>query len=282
MPQDSSDWIERFARFGFAAKGFVYAVVGLLATQAAIGSGGDTTDPQGALEAIVTQPFGRALLALVGVGLVSYALWRLIEAILDPGNSGSDAKGLGKRAGYGLNAFIYFGIALGAIKLSGGANSTGSDSEASTQDWTARILEQPFGQWLVGLGGALVIGLGFYYFYRAYKAEFRKDLKWREMNSTEQTWVTRIGRIGHIARGIVFTIIGLFLIQAARRSDASEAVGLGGALATLAEQPYGPIVLGVVAVGLFAYGIYTISEAKYRRIFAPNVDMSRVNSMINQ
>jgi hypothetical protein len=278
MQNQSSEWIERLARFGFAAKGFVYVVVGFLAAQAAFGTGGQTTDTQGALQAIVTQPFGRILLALVAIGLIGYVLWRLVEAVLDPEGNGTDAKGLVKRLGSGINALVYAGIAFSAIKLAAGAGGGGSSGDSSTQDWTARILSQPFGQWLVGLGGLLVIGLGFYYFYRAYKANFRKELKLREMSDTEQTWATRIGRVGHASRGVVFTLIGLFLIQAARQSDASEAVGLGGALGILAQQPYGPIVLGVVAIGLIAYGIYMGVEARYRRIFAPQIDMDRMNA----
>lgn len=153
----SQSWFERLARLGYAAKGLVYFVVGLLAAQAAWGAGGRTTDTQGALQAIVTQPFGKFLLSLVLVGLIGYALWRSVQVILDPDQAGQpmDAKQLAQRVGYGLSAIAYFGLAAAAVKLLLG--SGGSSGETSTQDWTARFLSQPFGQWLVGLAGLAVL-----------------------------------------------------------------------------------------------------------------------------
>jgi hypothetical protein len=148
-----------------------------------------------------------------------------------------------------------------------GSGSGGSSSN-SQQDWTARLLSQPFGQWLVGLIGAFIIGFGFYQLYRAYKAKFRKEMKLREMSPTEETWATRIGRFGEAARGIVFAIIGFFLLQAARQSDPNQARGLDGALQALAQQPHGPWLLGIVALGLVAYGIHMGVQARYRRIIA--------------
>ncbi len=278
----SAEWIERLARFGFAAKGVVYVTIGLLAAQAAWGAGGETTDAQGALEAIVTQPFGRVLLAIVGVGLIGYVLWRFVQTIYDPEKQGSDPKGIAQRVGYAVSGLIYAGISFSALKLALGAAQGSSDGgNASAQDWTARILAQPFGRWLVGAAGAFIIGIGFYYLYEAYKAKFRKKLKLRQMSDAEQTWATRLGRFGTAARGVVFAIIGLFLIQAARQYDPSEARGMGGALAALAAQPYGPWLLGVVALGFVAYGLYMGIEAIYRRVLAPNVERD-VQSMISR
>lgn len=257
-------WVERLARFGMAAKGVVYAVVGVLAARVAFGTGGRTTDTQGALVTIINQPFGQILLSLIAIGLVGYVLWRFVQAFFDPENKGSDAGGIAKRGGDSINGLIYGGLALTAIKmLLGSANQS---NQNSPQDWTARILAQPFGDWLVGVGGAFVIGYGFYEFYRAYKAKFRQQFKLHEMSEAERNWANRAGRFGYVARGIVFLIIGFFLIQAARLSDPSQARGLGGALETLAQQPYGPWLLGVVAIGLVAYGIFMMVLARYRRV----------------
>lgn len=256
-------WVERLARFGIASKGIVYAIVGVLAAQAAFGAGGKTTDTKGALATIVTQPFGKFLLTLVAIGLLGYVLWRFIQAFLDPERKGTNAKGLFQRLGYFISGAIYAGLALTATRLILGSGGGGGNS---TSDWTARLLAQPFGQWLVGTLGAIVIGMGFHQFYKAYSAKFRQDLKWQEMSDAERTWATRAGRFGHAARGVVFSIIGFFLIQAARQSDPNQARGLGGALAALAQQPYGPWILAVVAIGLVAYGIYLLVEARYRRV----------------
>jgi len=270
MQQQSSRWAERLMRFGFAAKGLVYAVIGILALQAALGPGGKTTDTSGALQTIINRPFGQILLALVAVGLMGYVLWRLTEAVWDPENQGSDPQGLAKRLGYAVNGLIYAGIAFSAAQLILGRSSGGS-SEQSTQHWTAVVLSQPFGRWLVGAAGALVIGLGIYEFYEAYKAKFRKKLKTRQMSPTEQTWANRVGRFGLAARGVTFIIIGWFLIQASLQAQAREARGLGGALQTLAQQPYGPWLLGLVALGLIAYGVHMGFLARYRRMQVPQI-----------
>lgn len=259
----ANPWVERLARLGFAAKGLVYALVGLLAAQAAFGTGGKKTDTQGALQAIVTQPFGKVLLSLVALGLFGYALWRLVEAIADPEHKGTDPKGLLQRCSYAGNGLIYASLALTAVQIVLGA---GGDSSNASQDWTARLLAQPFGQWLVGTVGALVVGLGFYQFYAAYKATFRRQLKRHEMSEAEQTWTLRLGRLGLSARGVVFVVIGFFFLQAARQSDPKQVQGLGGALEALAQQPYGAWVLGLVALGLIAYGLYYFVQARYRQI----------------
>lgn len=261
----SNPWVERLARLGFAAKGIVYITIGALATRAALGSGGATTDTRGAIETIGQQPFGRVLLGVLSIGLLGHALWRFVEAAVDPERRGTDAKGLAKRLGYAGIGVLYVGLALTAVQLmrgSGGANGN------ATADWTARLMGQPFGRWLVALIGLGVIGIGLYQFYQSYTAKFKEKLKLGEMSSTEQEWTIRSGRFGLAARGVVFGIIGGFLVQAALQSSAENVQGLGGALQALAAQrPLGPWLLGIVAVGLIAYGIYTLISARYRRIF---------------
>lgn len=259
-------WFERLARLGYASKGLVYFIVGFLAAQAAFSMGGRTTDTSGALSEIVNQPFGKFLLFLVTIGIIGYALWRIVQTILDPEHQGDkmDAKRIAQRIGYALSALGYAGLALTAVKLIMGS---GGGKSNTTEDLTAQILAQPFGQWLVGLAGSIVIGVGFSYFYQAYKAKFRRHFKLNEMSQTEQIWATRLGRFGIAARGIVFVIIGIFLIQAAKLSDASQTKGLGEVLAILAQQPFSPVILALVPLGLIAYGIYSVIEARYRRIF---------------
>lgn len=258
-------WFETLARLGYAAKGIVYFVVGLLAAQAALGTGGKTTDTSGALEEIIVQPFGKLLLSIVALGLVGYALWRVVQTVLDPEHKGQKltAKRSAQRLGYAFSAISYTGLALTAVRLVLGS---GRSQANASQDWTARFLSQPFGQVLVGIAGAIVLGVGIAFFYQAYKATFRRHFKISEMTAGEQTWITRLGRFGVTARGIVFTIIGSFLMVAAVQLNARQAKGLGGALATLAEQPFGPWLLSFVALGLIAYSLYSLAEARYRKI----------------
>ncbi len=262
--QQAKPWVVLLARFGYAAKGIVYLLIGVLALQAALGPGGKTTDTQGALHTIAGQPFGKILLGLVGIGLCGYALWRLVQAAVDPENKGTDAKGIATRIGYALSGLSYGGLALTAFNIVLGANGK---ENSSTADWTATLMAAPLGRWLVGIVGLAFFGTAIYAFYVAYSAKFRDKLKLNEMSETQQQWVTRLGRAGYAARGIVFAITGGFFIRAALQANAKVTGGLDKALQTLAQQPYGLWLLGIVAVGVAAYGIYVLAQARFRRIY---------------
>src|SRR5919199_4559830 len=263
-----SPWIERLARFGYATKGAVYTLVGILALGVATGMGGRTTSPPGALQIIGSQrPFGQILLIGVTIGLAGYALWRLIQAVADPDREGYDIRGIARRIGHGVAAVGYGGLALTAARLMLASGGGGG----SPRDWTAWLLSWPFGQVLVGGVGTGVVGYGLHQLYQAYKAEFQEYLKLGQMSDTEETWITRGGRFGLAARGVVFGIIGVFLIQAALRFNPSEAQGLGGALQELLRQPFGPWLLGIVALGLVAYGVLMLALAYYRQVASGRV-----------
>ena len=259
----SGDWVETFARFGYIAKGVVYGLVGILAVQVAFGTGGETTGAQGVLDTIAAQPFGKILLGLTALGLIGYVVWRFAEAFLDAENNGTDAEGLVKRIGYGVSGGTYGLLAYAAIRMVLGTGSSGGGS-GGNQGWTAELMSQPFGQWLVGIVGAIIVGVGLYHFYKVYTAKFMTGYKAGEMSTTERIWAKRIGRFGLAARGITFGIIGGFVLQAALQAQPGEAEGLGAALDTLARQPYGPWLLGIVALGFVAYGVYCFSRARYR------------------
>ena len=265
--EDPSPWIQWLARFGYATKGAVYILVGMLTVGVSTGMGGRITDPSGALQTIGTQPFGRVLLGLVALGLAGHTLWCFIQAVADPDREGRDARGIARRTGHGVAALGYGGLALIAGQLALASGGGGS----SPQDWTALLLSQPLGQVLVVGVGAAVVGYGLHQLYQAYQAEFRDYLKLGEMSESEERWITRGGRFGLAARGVVFGIVGVFLIQAGLRFDPSEAQGLGGALQELVRQPFGSWVLGVVALGLVAYGVLMLALARYRQIAAGRV-----------
>ena len=171
------------------------------------------------------------------------------------------------------------GLAFNAALLVIGAKKNGSGN--SERDWTALVLQQPLGQWLIGLVGTIIIGLGIYQLYKAYKVKFRKQLNLSELSRQQQNWLVGISRFGVAARGVVFTIIGFFVIQAARRSDPNEVRGLDGALQSLAAQPYGQFLLAVVAFGLIGYGVYLLVQARYRRFNTENMRFSRINRTIS-
>ena len=259
--------METLARFGYAAKGFVYGAIAILALLTAFSfKGGETTDTTGALHAIAKQPMGQILLLLIAIGLVGYVIWRLIQAFTDPDNKGSDAKGLMARLGYLLSGLAYAGVAVNSALLAFGSSGGSSGGGDSKQDWTAMVMQQPFGRWLVGLAGALTIGIGFYRIYRAYKTKFRKKLDLTSLDRDKEKLLVNISRFGIAARGVVFIMIGFFVLQAARNFNPQEVKGLDGVLATLVQQPWGKVLLGLMAFGLLAYAIYLFLQARFRKI----------------
>ncbi len=262
----NSQWAHWLIRAGYATVGIVYIIIGGLAVLAALGNGGKTTDQKGAVQTINEQPFGKFLLILVAIGLVGYALWSLVRATFDLERKGRDAKGILTRLGYAGSGLSYVGLAILAVQLASGTSSGNQSSDTTAQDWTARLLDQPFGVALVIAVGLFVLGLAGVQFYRAYTAKFQKQLDLGGISRAAREWVLRLGRFGLAARGVVFSLIGIFLILAAVQQKPQEAKGLGGALRELTAQPYGQLLLGLVALGLVAFGLFRLLEARFHRI----------------
>ena len=259
-----SRWVERSGRFGLATKGFSYILVAVIAFKVAVGGGGETESREGALKTLADEPFGWVLLVLVALGFGSYAIWRFAVAIFDREAEGDDPKGIGKRVGgfgkgvlYAALAVITFSFVVGA----GGGGSSGKEDEA-----TAAALDLPLGRWLVGAVGAAIVGAGIFNAYRALSGSFRKELREEYMSGTEQRWYTAFGVAGHLARAVVFGLIGIFVVRAAWQYDPDEAIGLDGALNKLVGEAYGPLLLGAVALGLAAYGLFCLVQARYRDV----------------
>ena len=260
-------WVEKLARFGYAARGVVYAVIGLLAVQTAFLGRGQMTGTEGAIQKIAEQ--SRLLLALVAIGLLGYALWRLVQSLLDPERRGTDPKALAVRGGQLASGLVYAGLAVTAFRIiagSGGSEAGAAGGQGGNQALAAGLLDKPFGRWLVVLAGIAVLVSALSQIRQAYTKKFQRKLKMDRMDETERRLAVRTGQAGLASRGVVFLITGWFLIQAALRYDPSAARGLGGALETLARQPYGPWLLGIVALGLICFGAYSFLEARYRRI----------------
>jgi len=256
-----SSGFEWLARAGFVARGLIYGIIGILAIKLALGAGGETTNQQGALETIARQPFGKVLLVLVATGLAGYALWRLLHALLGHGPEASDTT-FERVAAFG-SGIVYAGLCAIAVEILVGSGGNGSGNSQKT---TAGVFGWPAGTWLVGIAGAVLIGIGLYQGYRGLSKDFLKDSKTEEMSPRVRNWIEWIGTFGHLARMVVFGLVGVFLIKAAIDYNPNKAVGLDGALAKLANASYGPFLLGIVAAGLIAFGIYSLSDARYRRI----------------
>jgi len=261
----SIQWLKIWIRFGFLIKGLVYILLGLLAAQAALTYRRQAQDTRGVLQAIAQQPLGNFLLIIIAFGLAGYACWRFIEALLGPESCSQGVQRWFKRLGSGLSSLAYGGLAFTALQILQGIYQ---ESE-STELWTAKALALPMGQWLVGSVGVGVIGVGLAFFYRTFNAGFRKQLKLGTMNSRQKAVVVTVGRAGYLSRGIIFVIMGGYAIRAAHAFDADKVQSSEKALDTIKQQPYGPGLLTLMAVGLIAYGIHMGLQAMYRQIELP-------------
>jgi hypothetical protein len=257
-----SDWIEWAGRTGLVAKGVIYALVGLLALQIPLGLGGDTKDRQGALRTLAEQRFGEVLLIALAIGFSGYAIWRFVQAVLDRDAEGTGAKGLAKRAAHFGKGLLYAASAVAAAALVIGADTGGGDEKKET----ARVFDLPLGRWIVAAVGLAFLAAGLYNLYRSLTEKFRKDLREHQMNRDVRQWAIVVGVVGHAARGVVFGLIGIFLLKAAIEYDAKEAIGLDGALLKLSQQAYGDLLLGLVAAGLLAYALFCFVQARYRKV----------------
>jgi len=264
----TNSWTTRLVRLGYAVKGVVYLIIGGLAAQLAVGHGGKATDQRGALQTIAAQPFGKFLLIVVAIGLLGYALWSFIQAALDPDRQGHDAKGMVARFGAAFVGVSYVGLAIGAFQLALGSGTAGNSSTTSTQDWTASLLrlQPPLGVAIVVVIGLIVLGVAIALYMKAYKAQFQRHLNLTGVNAQLRKAAVFMGRFGYAALGVVFTIIGIFLIVAALQDNPAKAKGLDTALTELLHQPFGPVLLGIIALGLIAYGVFSFVEARYRRV----------------
>jgi hypothetical protein len=251
---------EALSRAGFVSRGVIYGIIGILAIKVALGTGGTTTSQTGALKTIAHQPFGKILLILVAIGLAGYAVWRFVHVLLGHGPEKSDS-GFDRLAAFGSGVSYALMCAIAVeILIAGGSNSDNpKHSTAGVLGWTG-------GTWIVGIAGVVLCGVALYQGYRGISKDFLKDSKTEEMSPAVREWVAWIGTFGHLARAVVFGLAGIFLVKAAVEYDPNKAVGVDGALAKLADQSYGHLLLGIVAAGLIAFGVYSISDARYRRI----------------
>ena len=256
---------ETLARLGFAARGAVYILVGGMAVLAALGRGGATTDSKGALVTVLSQPLGNVILICIAAGLLFFSAWRFAQAFLNADHLGATWKDRLRRVGFAFGGMVNAGLALSAVGLVIGLNRA-SSGEQNARDWTAWLLSLPFGQWVVGAVGAVLIGVGVGIGLRAFKRDFEDKL---DVAPDVEKWVTPLGQAGFYARAAVFVVAGCFLLIAAWNTNPDEAKGLAGTLKSVQEQPYGWVLFGAIAAGLFLFGVFQFVLARYRRIDIP-------------
>lgn len=257
----SKGWIEKGARFGHFTKGVLYGLIGALALQVSLGTGGEVAGGEEAARFVGHQPFGQALLILIAVGLFGYSIWRFIEGINDTEHKGSDGSGLAQRG-----AALASGLANGGLAVVVLQTAIGQSRGGGSDTWVAKALAQPFGPALIALIGAAIIVAGIAQFYQAYSKKFLDMFRWHSMSAKERRWITRMGQVGYSARGVVFPIIGVSLLRAALDRNASQTRDVREALLEIANSTAGQVLLGLVAVGFVAYGLFMVASARYRQM----------------
>jgi hypothetical protein len=260
--QEARPAVKWLARLGMACAGLLWIIVGALAVQVAVGTGGETTDREGALHEIAQQSWGKALLVVIAIGFAGYALWRFVAGALGQKLESNDDMNWLKRLWYFVRGVFYAFLCYTTVSILVGS---GSSSGGEKQQAEA-VFDLPAGRWIVGAIGLGLAGWGLGSAYRALSRNFKDDLHTERMSATGRRWATRAGFVGYLARAVVFLIAGWFIVKAAVEYDADEAVGLDGALQRLVHEPYGPIIMGIVAAGLVAYGLFYFVRAAYREV----------------
>jgi Domain of Unknown Function (DUF1206) len=256
--------LELLERLGYVARGALYVVMGMLALGVGLRvGGGKATDLSGSLVVLTGNPFGKLVLIAFAIGLAAYSLWGLVRAIYDPLHRGSDASGYVARLGFITSAISYAAIVIFALQILAGSGGASGDG---TQKTVASVLTHPAGGWLTILIGLFALGIGVGQFMEAYRPTFARDLKAAEMSATERDVAIGLGRFGMFARGVVFLVIGWFVVQAGIHHDAGQVQGFGGAFLFLLSQPFGHWVVGIIALGFVALGLHSFACARWIRL----------------
>lgn len=264
--RSGSGWYAVVARTGLVAKGISFGLVGALAIKLALGSGGKATSREGALQQLAQHSFGKIALIALAAGFAAYALWRFIQAFAESAaQEDGAAKAWGKRAGYVGRGLIYAGLTYSTVRILTGSAGNGSQNERAHKS-TAMVLSWPGGRYIVGAVGLAVVGAGLWNLYRGLTRKFEDKWRMGGLSYAVKKWGSRAGVAGHIARFVVFGLIGVFLLKAARDYKPKDAIGIDGALQKLAHASYGPFLLGLTAAGLVAYGLYCLVDAKLRDV----------------
>ncbi|MGI8600442.1 MAG: DUF1206 domain-containing protein [Chitinophagaceae bacterium] len=252
--------MDRLARIGLVTKGIVYLAIGALAFMAAFRIGGqkeNEADRTGALE-LFEKTGGIWLLGLIAAGLICYALWRVIQAASGRGNSNSYKK----RLRYFLSGLGYASIAITAIRI---ILKQRKDDGDQNQQYAAELLSQPMGEWLVGIGALIFAAIGIYQVYYALSKKYKKHVDTLNLHSNTAFVLLRMGKIGYLARGIVWLILAFLLTRAAIYKNSYEAGGTGKAFEFVQDGFMGNYLLAAIGLGVAAYGIFAFTRARYER-----------------
>jgi hypothetical protein len=252
----SNPALEAGARAGYAVTGVLHLLIGWIALQVALGNTSKNADQSGALASLADNALGRVLLWVAVVGFLGLALWQLVDAAV--GHPGDDKRAWADRGKAVAKAILYLVLAWYAFSFARGVSK---DSKEQTVDFTASLMDKPGGRFLVVLVGLVVFGVGGYHVYKGWRKKFLEDLE-----EHPGRWATRAGQVGYVAKGVALAIVGVLFCTAGVHGNAREATGLDGALKTLRDEPFGTVVLVVIALGFAAFGLYSFSRARHAKV----------------
>ena len=254
-------WLRQYILIGYAAKGTLYLLIGISAIQAAMFSGEEATGTYLSLTSLANKPFGKILVLLLAIALMGYVLRRLFQTVLTPGYSDPWSwKCILKRIGYIMSGFSYAGIAYTAVNIVLGLG----EYDDTIEDLANELFDQPFGEWLIFIGGLAVATIGIFYVYGAYTGSYISEFDSSDIDRRLEKWTRRIGKIGVAARGVAFVLMGIFLVQGAIIGSSELAGGLQNVFRVLSAQPFGSVWLASIGLGSIAYGLYMFVVTRYR------------------
>lgn len=257
----NKDALKVLAKMGYAARGVIYLTIGVLTLMSALGMQGEKTGSKGAILAIRNQPVGEILLMILVAGLCGYVIWRLVQGITDADEHGHSLKGLVVRAALIISAATHAFLAYWVIKLLLHENDDSSGQSASSA--VSNYLNEEMSTVVFGGVGIVLILVGVAHLYKGYTSGFKKHMV---LPKGEHLWLTPICKFGLMARGVVWLIIGWIVLRSAITAGSSEQEGISDALQWLSDTPYGRWLIGVVSIGLIAFGAYSFIESVYRRV----------------
>jgi hypothetical protein len=260
----ANPWLERLGRLGYVVRGLLYGVMGILAFRLALGAPTRTADQRGTLYLLSGNPVATVLLVVVIVCLTAYSLWGFIRAVYDPLGRGKDAAGMVSRLGFAWSGFNYAALTVFALTFLAGA--TKGDGSDTLQKTVGVGLSAPAGGAIIIIAGIIGVATGLGQFVDMYKAGFEKDLKRNQMNRVMRTIVDSLGRFGMFSRGVIFTMLGFFILLAGLHHKAADAQGIGEAFQVIARTPMGHLSLAVVGAGFIALGLHSFANARWVRM----------------
>ena len=240
---------------GLVSYGILHLTLAGIVLQLVFGKRANAS-PEGALNQLGQEPLGGGLLWIMAIGLLTLTLWQGLEAVIGREQPDQGAR-LRRRLRSAGRAVVYLVLGLLAVGI---ATRAASGSGQGEETITAKLMSVPFGQVLVALVGAAVIGVGIGQIVRGVKQKFIEDL-----DRGAPPAVRRLGTVGYSVKGVALCIIGGLFIWAAITYDPKKAGGMDDALSTIREQPFGSVLLVIMAAGIACFGVYCFFWARMAR-----------------